>query len=121
MGEQFKVGKVNPNQLSRTELIFQKLYSKKLKYLYELNNDKLRLKSSTSSNLIMTNDLKQKGMQFHTGKFANAATPEFSFEQRFQQVFKEKLEKLMPVYKPKTLSYHELKELHQNMLVKSSS
>ena len=48
-----------------------------------------------------------------SSSFSNVAT----FEEKFQRKFKDRLEKLMPKEKVKTLSYFEIKELHERFLL----
>ncbi len=110
MGDQFKVGKFNPNLSSTCEQHFQKLCSKRLSYLYK----------NTSRSMLpeVTNDNKFTGMQFRMSKFASpvvaSACP--TYEQRFQATFKSKLEVLKPKAKPRSLTFAELKQLHVNLL-----
>lgn len=110
MGDQFKVGKTNPNLQSSCEKRFQKLYSKQLSYLY----------TNSQRSLIpeINNDNKYTGMQFRMGKFTSPAIADSTptYEQRFQAMFKPRLEVLKPKPKPRSLTYLELKELHSSLL-----
>ena len=136
IGEQVKVGKFDPNTRSFNENIFQKYYQKRLAESEKKKNrpsSALSQKSAINPALVFTNDLKHKGTQFRHGQYistidltktngktvctAASLTNEVTFEERFQKVFTPRLEKLMPKQQAKTLSYFELKELHERLTV----
>ena len=110
MGDQFKVGQINPNLQSSTEKHFQKLYGKKLGYLYENTR---YLNMTLTPSMSQTNDSKWNGIQFRMGQFTNPDGIGMTFEQRFQKMFKTKLDMLTPKPKPMQLTYEELKQMHE--------
>lgn len=124
MGDQFKVGKTNPNAISHTEQMFQRLYKKKLQYLYEPKYINYNILQTTQRPDSYTNDAKYSGIQFRTGKFASSAVhdkndgSDLTFEQKFQMMFKQKLGRLAPNQTNKCISYTDLKKMHENLLAK---
>lgn len=123
IGEQFLVGKVNPNQKSLTEARFQKMWESKLKKLKSTPN--LFSMSTASlhaaSGLFNTNDVRHTGNQFKVGKVDPKLVP--TCEQRFQKMFKSRLRVLKPdweqIQTQKPLAFEDLKEMHNRLSVKS--
>ncbi len=113
IGEQFKVGKINPNLQSTSEKLFQKMYSHKLSYLYNRLNQ-----SNIAMSPRVSNDDKWRGMQFRMGKFQSpvVAQPAIPFEQKFQALFKDRLDVLKPKSFRTYPSYMDLKQTHDILL-----
>lgn len=115
IGNQFKVGRIDPGLMSSCEKHFLKLNQKKLAYLYENNK---YLNCSLSPRSSASNDDKWKGLQFRMGKFGSSAAGEggMTFEQRFQGLFRQKLDLLKPKPRSGWPSYAELRHMHDKLL-----
>ncbi len=113
IGEQFKVGKINPCLQSTSEKLFQKMYKDKLSKLYDSSKN---LNSPVSPRT--TNDDKWRGMQLRMGTFQspNVSEPGMPFEQKFQTLFRHKLDLLKPKNIKSFPSYMELKQTHEYLL-----
>lgn len=139
MGDQFKVGKIDPALKASHEIRFQKMWKPRLEKLtnsssstsmsallstprkdIDVVKDYKRTKNdallSTGFNL---NDFKFTGNQFRVGKIDPKL--QTTTEKRFQSAYRKRLEKLMPnwedVKQVKPLNYQELKEIHNQLAV----
>lgn len=139
MGDQFKVGKIDPARKANHEIRFQKMWKPRLEKLtnstsstsmsallstprkdIDVVKDYKRTKNdallSTGFNL---NDFKFTGNQFRVGKIDPKL--QTTTEKRFQSAYRKRLEKLMPnwedIKQVKPLNYQELKELHNQLAV----
>lgn len=139
IGEQFKVGKPNPNNKAPHEIRFKKMWESRTKKLASSSQsapmtpsplkpnpsvvgDYKRTKDTRLlANSFHLNDFKFTGDQFKVGRpDPKVQNP---VEKRFQAMFKKRLEVLSPrwdeVKKTKSLSFHEMKELHNQLALKS--
>ena len=126
VGDQFIVGKVDPNLKQPHEIRFLKLNSARLKKLKGDTGSAKNLPQSLSQFMqskdpkildggtmrFLTNDLKYAGNQFKVGKVDPKMTS--VFEQRFQKRFGQKLQVLLPdqAKSPRPFTYEELKQMH---------
>lgn len=132
LGDQFQVGKINPNQKSVFEIRFEKMYASTLKKLstpsykkhpMETLADFRRtrdLKVILDPQYTLTNELKFTGDQFKVGKIdPKIVNP---FEKRFQERFKGQLIKLLPnpLRASSLLNFNDLKEIHQTLTIPKS-
>ena len=127
IGEQFKVGKADPNAKHPCEHRFQAMFQSRLKEASKRDN---RLKTRTnlllSNHIFLANDNKYKGAQFRTGKVAGMTTSskekknfgDMTVEEKFQEMFKDRKKILTPEFKSKSVSHRELKEIHSSLLLK---
>lgn len=129
LGDQFRVGKTDPNLKSVFESKFEKLYQSKLNklskstsrlnpigFLTEFRRTK-DMKTLMDPQFTLTNELKFTGDQFKVGR----PDPKIqsSFERRFQERFKHQLKNLLPntTRNPRNLSFYDLKDIHNALLI----
>lgn len=130
IGDQFKVGKLDPNLKSSHERRFQKMYNSRLKKLKINESAKIDPASTLSDykrtkdpkflldpRFTLTNELKFTGQQFKVGKLdPKIISPA---EKRFQERFKSQLKNLLPnPNTPRKLDYTELKDIQNKLIIK---
>lgn len=136
VGDQFKVGKPDPNKKLPHEVRFQKMWQPKIVKLTSTSTTNLSFTPRKDTdvvkeyritkddrlltNLFNLNDFKYTGNQFKVGKLdPKLQSP---VEKRFQQAYKNRLMKLSPnwdeIKQIKRLNLHDLKEIHNQLLVK---
>lgn len=136
MGDQFKMGKFDPNSKPSHEVRFQKMWKTKLDKLTSSTSnlaiysprkdiDVVKAYNRTKNDQLLShafnlNDFKYTGNQFKVGKFDPKM--QTTTEKRFQNLYCKRLEKLKPnlaeLQKIKPLNYQDLKEIHSQLAVK---
>lgn len=133
IGDQFKVGKLDPTLKQPHEIRFEKMFQSRLKKLtqpctprYSVNEQLLSEFKRTNDPKLqvdphfnMTNELKYTGSQFKVGKLDTKI--QSPFEKRFQEKFKSHLKVLQTSSNkvPTTLSYADLKEIQAKLALSS--
>lgn len=133
LGDQFVVGKMNPNLKQPHEERFQKMFQARAKKLMPKNNltssslnrfdlsdfkrtkDPKTLPSDLTLKYSLTNDMKYIGEQFKVGKLTKDVSP---FERKFQEKFKNQLKYLMPSQSKlpmRPLNFDQLREVHNSL------
>ncbi len=129
IGDQFKVGKLDPSLKQPHEIRFEKMFQSRLKKLtqpcsprYSVNEQLISEFKRTNDPKLqvdphfnLTNELKYTGSQFKVGKLDSKL--QSPFEKRFQERFKSHLKVLQTSNNkvPTTLSYADLKELQAKL------
>lgn len=129
LGDQFLVGKLNPNLKSPFESRFEKRYTRTLNKL-KASTDKTdsneilsEYKRNANANVkldpqfTLTNELKFTGKQFNVGKMdPKLKSP---FEKKFQERFKSHLKVLAPNSKRMVpnLQFDDLKRIHNSLAI----
>ncbi|CAF0947536.1 unnamed protein product [Brachionus calyciflorus] len=133
LGDQFIIGKINPNLKSPFECKFEKRFQNTLKKLTNNPNKLDRnqiladykrtkdLKVLLVPRFMLTNELKFTGDQFKVGKLDQKI--QSPFEKRFQERFKSQLKMILP--NPDRTSHllklSELKSIHDSLVIPRQS